>query len=346
MNVQSELGHYPATQRVGGLVEVPPLLRELGADPRRVLADAGLDAEALDDMENRIDTDVIDAMFDACLHHTGCPHFGLLAGQRWTIAHMGVLGELMQSAPTIGDALRDFSVLQHVNSDFGAAFLLHTGATAEFGYALYGSDLRNSEQVYDCAMAVALGILRSLCRLHFAPMAILLTRPVPRDLAPYRTAFGTRVRFDQVYSAVTFSSQWLGRPTPEADTERHDALLRAVAEQDNPHLVSRLHRALRLLLIVGRCCGDDLAALMALHRRTLNRRLEAHGTTYQKLLDGVRFDVARQLLGHTHTSVDEVASALCYADASAFTHAFRRWAGMTPGQYREQQQVGASASSG
>jgi AraC-like DNA-binding protein len=74
--------------------------------------------------------------------------------------------------------------------------------------------------------------------------------------------------------------------------------------------------------------------MLELHRRTLNRRLKAQGTTFQAVLDGVRAEVACQLLEGTSTSLDDVASTLCYASVSPFMRAFRRWTGVTPGQWR------------
>ena len=71
-----------------------------------------------------------------------------------------------------------------------------------------------------------------------------------------------------------------------------------------------------------------------MHSRTLSRRLEAFGTSYQALLDEGRFEIARQMLADTELEVGQIAAALDYADASAFTRAFRRWSGTTPGQWR------------
>jgi AraC-like DNA-binding protein len=165
---------------------------------------------------------------------------------------------------------------------------------------------------------------------------VLLSRPQPEDVGPYKSCLGPRVRFDQVYSAVRFARRWLTQPTLDPDPKRYKALLQAVEAHAAVQLVPRLHRALRVLLIQGQCSGDSLAQMLSLGRRTLNRRLRAQGTTFQMLLDEVRFDVARQLLAHTHTPLDQIASALCYADVSGFMHAFRRWTGTTPAQYRHQ----------
>jgi AraC-like DNA-binding protein len=62
----------------------------------------------------------------------------------------------------------------------------------------------------------------------------------------------------------------------------------------------------------------------------LNRRLKAEGTTFQKLLDEVRFDAACQLLDTSSIPIAEIAASLGYADPAAFSRAFRRWSGATP----------------
>jgi AraC-like DNA-binding protein len=77
-----------------------------------------------------------------------------------------------------------------------------------------------------------------------------------------------------------------------------------------------------------------VAQLFALPRRTLNRRLEEQGYTFQGLVNEVRYEIARQLLEDTRMSMGQIAAALDYGDASAFTRAFRRWSGQTPTAWR------------
>jgi AraC-like DNA-binding protein len=98
--------------------------------------------------------------------------------------------------------------------------------------------------------------------------------------------------------------------------------------------VQNVFRAMRVLLLHGNSSGDDLAGMLSMHRRTLNRRLEAHGTTFREILDTVRFDVARQLLTDSHISLDDVADTLGYASVSPFMRSFQRWAGTTPARWR------------
>ena len=72
-----------------------------------------------------------------------------------------------------------------------------------------------------------------------------------------------------------------------------------------------------------------------MHSRTLNRRLNAFGTRFQALVDEIRFEIARQMLEDSRREVGQIAMTLDYADASAFTRAFRRWSGTTPAEWRK-----------
>ena len=156
-------------------------------------------------------------------------------------------------------------------------------------------------------------------------------------LAPYRRFFQAPLRFDAEQTVLVFPARWLERPLPGAD-----ATLRRILEQQvealeasgGPDIVGQLRRVLRSLLVTGSGSLDQVAQLFSMHRRTLNRRLRASGTTFQRLVEEMRYEIARQLLEDTRMSVVEIAAALDYADASAFTRAFKRWSGVSSAAWR------------
>jgi len=136
----------------------------------------------------------------------------------------------------------------------------------------------------------------------------------------------------------------LDRPLTGADRSVRRALQAKIESATATDLIVRLHRALRLLLLHGDSSGDHVAQQLTMHRRTLNRQLKAQGTTFQEVLDGVRWEISRQLLTNTRVSLNEVATATGYADTSAFVRAFRRWSGTTPVKWREGQGTQAAAA--
>jgi AraC-like DNA-binding protein len=120
-----------------------------------------------------------------------------------------------------------------------------------------------------------------------------------------------------------------------ADPQRLRAAVELLSEHDSADLLQQVYRAVRRLLLEERHSGDDVAKLLSMHRRTLNRRLQMLDTSFQEILDDVRFQMARELLA-SETSLDDIAASLGYAAVTPFMRTFRRWAGTTPGQWRSQ----------
>lgn len=80
---------------------------------------------------------------------------------------------------------------------------------------------------------------------------------------------------------------------------------------------------------------DDVASQLHMSSRTLKRKLQQLGTSYQKILDDLRRGLAVEYLTRSNHTIDEVAALLGYSDASNFARAFRRWTGKNPSDYRQ-----------
>ena len=101
-----------------------------------------------------------------------------------------------------------------------------------------------------------------------------------------------------------------------------------------------IRRLLRMRLTGNHCSADDIAHLLAMHRRTLSRRLKGGGMGYRAITNEIRFEIARHLLEDTAVPLGQIAAALGYSEASAFTRAFRRWSGRTPTTWRDESHHG------
>jgi AraC-like DNA-binding protein len=93
--------------------------------------------------------------------------------------------------------------------------------------------------------------------------------------------------------------------------------------------------------ISGELRGGDpsigrIAKKLATSERTLQRRLGDAGTSYAALLDGVRLEWAKTYLEQADVGLCEVSWLLGFSEQSAFTRAFKRWTGMSPGRFRQQ----------
>ncbi len=325
--------HRRATQRVGNFAGLPFLVRQLGVDPVEILCNANLAPDALDDPERRVSFVGLGRFLRLAADLADCPQLGLLAGRMWQLSDFGPLGELVRNSPTAGAALRALVKRQHVNSEGGLAFLIERGPMVDFGYAIYQEGFEAPDVMYDAAMATGINFLRELCGPAWAPSEVLLPHARPLDVAPYRRLF-KQPRFDAEICALRFPAHWMSSVVEGADPAKLQIAREWAACVPPGDLLQQTRRAMREMLLLDKHSGEDLAKMMAMHRRTLNRRLKAEGTTFQQVLDSVRFTVARELLATSAISLDDIAATLGYAAVSPFMRAFARWSGTTPGHWR------------
>lgn len=321
-------------QLVGGMACIPTLLRERGVNPTPLLARAGLAADALDGPGRRVPFQAIARVLAEAAKATACPHFGLLVGQRYTVDAVGLPGQLVLASATLGEALETFTVYQHLNSQGGAAYFTRYGASAALGLAVFHPQIDQLATAYDVALSSLATALRALAGAAWNPDEVLCPRARPADERPYRELFRCAVRFDADRAELRFAADVLERPLPGGNEARKRALESAVPRGESEDLVVRLYRSLRLILREGGARKERVAQQFAMHRRTLERRLKAQGITFQSVLDDVRYEAARQLLRDTDLPSTHVAAAVGFAEPASFTHAFRRWSGMTPTQWR------------
>jgi AraC-like DNA-binding protein len=325
---------------------IPALLRERGVDPQRLLERVGLAPDALDSPHGRVPFRPAARLLIEAAHAARCPHFGLLVGERYTFDAVGLPGELALSAATVGEALEIFSVYQRLNSQGGSVYFKRYKASAEIGYAIFHPQMDALAPVYDLAIASQVAGLRELCGATWDPESVLLPRTCPADERPYREYFRCPVVFDADHAAVRFGGAALEQRLPTADPTRKAALERAIAGLPRDELTVQLYRALRLVLLDGGTRAGPLAEQFAMHRRTLQRHLKERGITFRAVLDEVRYDAARQLLSETTLPAGEIAQAVGYAEPSSFTHAFKRWSGRTPAQWRAERNIAMTGMPG
>ncbi|WP_200250439.1 AraC family transcriptional regulator ligand-binding domain-containing protein [Thiococcus pfennigii] len=320
---------------------MPGLLTEMGYDAAALMAEAQLDPALFDDPDNTVPMASMGRFLALCAARMHCPHLGLLLGARNGVAVLGVVGRLATCSADLGSALRNIILYLHLHDRGAIPDFFVRGDRASLVYAIHEADVMGTELIYDGALAIACSTIRDLVGPAWAPSEVRLTRAPPVEIAPYQDLFGARLRFDAHENAVVFSSRWLDHPLRGADAAALGCLLREIERLEAEgagSLSIQLQRVLHRLFISGGRAGepsmDHIANLFTLHRRTLNRRLRAEGTTFKALVDATRYDIARQLLRDTGRTTLEVAMLLGYADVTAFTRAFRRWSGISPAAWR------------
>ncbi|MDH5226640.1 MAG: AraC family transcriptional regulator [Gammaproteobacteria bacterium] len=323
--------------RIDAYRPIPALLLEMGVALSDVLADAGVRADIFEDPDNLISYAEASRLLAASAKRANCDHLGLLIGQRSRLANMGLAGQLARCRDTAGEALQLFVECFTLQNTAAAVSLVSQGGFSRFVFAIVAPGMRETKQLQIGAMAISFNILQDLCGRQFLPAVVTFATGPPANLRPFHQFFRAPLRFDSHETALVFETRWLERPLPPVDpvlrrqieTKAH--LRQTAAQLDLP---SSVRRALRRQLAQGDVAMESTASGLGMHRRTLDRRLKKHGTSYFEILEAVKYEIASQLLRDTDLGIGEIAQSLHYSSNSNFSAAFRRWTGLTPSAYR------------
>jgi AraC-like DNA-binding protein len=331
------LNNVPS-QRVGPLAALPGLLGELGVDVPRAFAGSGIEPDQLVP-DARFAYSTLAALLERSAVLARCPHLGLLVGARGDHRALGPIGEMMASAATLGDAFRDYVGLQIGYSRGAVVYLQNVGDDFLVGYGLY-ADPATGRQISDLIMAMGCNMVRSLTGGRVNPLRALASVGAPDNLAPYRSVLKTAVGFDQEHTGVVISAHDMALALPGANPVRHLQLrtgIQKMVRGDLEDVAAQVRHILRPRLMTGRADRDAVARELGLGPRTLARHLARAGTSFEAIKDEVRFAVARELLALTRLPIGRIAEALAYSGNSTFDHAFVRWAGVSPSEWRSAQ---------
>lgn len=325
----------PALQRVGPLAQLPAILASHGISVESVLQGLSITPADLRP-ETQLPISTISTMLDRAADHPGLEQIGLLLGQAQNHLVLGPVGQLMMSCETLGSALGTFVALQMANSTAAAAYLHPAGEDHALGFGIYAPELPSSH-IYDTSALLGCNMVRDLTGGAIGPAEVLLGRPPPRNPDVYRRFFGCPVRFNEGHNCLILPGRSLDFRLSTADPRQRERLiiaLQQIAQQQG--FAARVRHAIRPLLLSGDASHKRVAAHLNLHPRTMGRRLEEEGATFEQLKDEVRHAAAQELLARTAIAVSDVAGSLGYATPSAFVRAFRRWTGSSPSAWRRQ----------
>jgi AraC-like DNA-binding protein len=301
-----------------------------------------LDAGALATPDHRVPGSSVERLWEEAERRTHDPHLGLHMGESHHPGALNILGYVVLSCRTARDVLdrlaRYAAILNdglrvRVDSE-GALTLCRFEAVAGLENYLARAPRQPIEAMY----AGVVVTMRNLTGRAIEPRRVTFCHPPPADLAEHRRIFGPTVHFDAAENQLGFLTSDLDAHVRSSNPELLEVFERhanaVVDELDEHGPASR--RVVRVL--TGRVKGiaptlDEVAAELAMSGRSLQRTLRGEGTSYQLLLDNVRRELAVRHLAVRGTSAAEVAFLTGFSEPSAFSRAFRRWTGLTPGAY-------------
>lgn len=318
--------------RGSALVGVRATIEELGGDADGLLRELGLvDAEQIP--ESWISYRSFLTLLERASQATRCPHFGLLLSRRQDVGILGALGFVIQQAPDVHTGLGELIThFAYHNQGADISLSVEQGVAAlRFSCKLEG-ELPVGQQE-DLVAGIGVDLLRLLYRSHWNPRAIYLSHAPTDDLSPYRERFRCPIYFNWELATLTFDADVLDSPINQANPQLHRLLESYLDELRLAHpddLCGKVRQLIQQAMYNGDCSIERVASMLSVNKRTLQRRLRVQGTSYQELLEQVRFNAARKYLRESSGSITMLADMLCYSDLSAFSNAFRQHSGLSP----------------
>jgi AraC-like DNA-binding protein len=329
-------------------------LRERGAEPRAILSRAGLAVEDLTDPERRVPLIRFLQLLEICADEIGDPHFGLRFGTQYDPRRAGVVGNVALASRTVRAALQTIARYLPTMVDSTVYGLDVEGGMA-YAYSYYIDPLLMTyRQKNDWGVAFVCNVIRhGLGEPDWAPTEVLLPQLPVESADGRRERAGllrAKVRGGHAWAGIRFDAAVLERPMKTADAiierlMKHYGDLRLAGLQTQGDELDRLRRSIAQLVVEGDSSVERLAQSLGWSVRTLQRRLSARGLNYSDLLGQVRKTLALNLLENPSLGIAQIAYCLGYSEVSTFNHAFRRWLGQAPRDYRNSRKPPARPSS-
>jgi len=318
-----------------------PMIRDIlfiasryGADLGEMCTELGLDPSKLNDSSIRVDFQTAARTWEVALDRTREPLLGLRLGESTNPSIMGIIGHLMQSAPTLRVAFEKVNEFSALVTDMFTYELKVTKGEVHLTYRPAAAWIKSSpdgaQHAIDQAMAGTLQVFEFLSGKRVLPLRVTMTRSRLMQRREYERVLGRFIAYSAKSDTLAFAEAQLNVPVVSYDESLFASFERMVKEKMNEASAQRTTID-KLEMIVHRDFGgrvppvSALATVMNLSVRTLQRNLSEEGIDFRSWSTQFKRSLAEKLLKGNQHRIKEVASFLGYADASSFRRARKGW---------------------
>jgi AraC-like DNA-binding protein len=314
-------------------------LRARGVDYRRPLALLGIRDPDEASAPQFLSPAQVSAFFALCEELSNDPAIGLHAGARMQLSELGLFGLLLRSSANGQSAYSHYSAYRGtIESVVNVEISILEGVVV---CRRGDRGIEPSRVLSEYFAASTVACTRQLQGV-VEPVEVRLMHSAPADTRDHVRLLGRRLRFGEREDAVVFSSELLTRAMLHRDAlaaevlQRHMAQLPNVAEPRASDLIAQTRRLIANGLARNQTTMPEVAELLQMRERTLRRKLQELGTSFQTLLDEVRRDRALHYMRESRYSTPELSTQLGFNGPAAFYRAFRRWTGSSWSKYRDE----------
>lgn len=297
-----------------------------------------LDQQGLDPNEPdpRVLSDAYSGAWELAAARTGDAAIGLSVPAHPLVA-LGLLAHLVLAAHDLGEALQYILRFSALLSPAVCLELSQEGAQSRLRVDILKGLRPPPLQRYDFIANVLLQSLNWATASRLRPLRISYPFAPPPELGRWIAVFGCELEFNAEHFCIAFDSKDLRTAIPTANASVAALCERSAAQamvQRGGSIQVRVRQLLTQELPKGDPKRETVAQLLLMSERTLQRRLAEESTSFNKLLDETRRELAARYLNRGSITATEMSFALGFADPSNFYRACKRWFGHSPSQQR------------
>jgi len=283
-----------------------------------------------------------DLWVNAC-HLSNDQLFGLHFGESLQLTALGVVGDIIKSSSTIGEAVTLSTKLTQLLTDLFYINLTRTGETFTMYFIPHASEKEKPSisflQTIDFFMVFVIHEMNGLLLTKLKPVSVCFPHTVS-DINEYERVLRCRpVKKREEYS-ITFPNTFWEEPVITHNYELQTLLLKKINTEltaaNTQSYRSKVYNYLLTNSYLGLVSLEEIAANFNVSARYMQRKLKEEGVSYQQVADDIRKSLALYYLNAGNYPVKEISYLLGYNEISAFSRAFKRWTGTTPVGYQRQ----------
>lgn len=271
-----------------------------------------------------------------------CPDFGLRLAAIQDADFLGPLAVGMRNAETLADGMKFISCYLFVHSPGVSLSITESNKKGlgftEIQFAMTLPNIPVTRQVHDLGLGNTHQIMRLLTGEKYRPVEVHIPHKPTVPVKTYQKYFGVPVRVDQPAAKIMLRQKIMRMPIVSANP-----LVRKMAEHylislypvPGQSLASRVKVAINNVLATRGATKTEIAKALAMHPRTLCKRLSAEDTTFECLRDEVRKETASNYLRSTQMPLSQIVGLLGLSEQAVLTRLCRRWFGETPSAIRK-----------
>jgi AraC-like DNA-binding protein len=324
-----------------------------GADRQMLIERSHIRLDDLNDQDNRIPLANYMNLLKAGIELCNEPALSLLFGEAvklQDISIVGLIGVAFDNVESVRRQVNRYAPLTLDADEGGTAdaieFVRENGDVwMEFTSDVYKANPLLTESGFARNVCGARALQASLsasmpglAKLTF-PKAIRFTHAEPSYRAEYDRIFGVPLFFGSHMNALLVDEAFLKMKLPRTNpylseilSARADELLKSLESSKTTR--GRVENLLIPILHTGEASIDTIAVKLGVSRQTLFRKLKVEGVTFEQVLDELRHHLALYYLNGKRVPVNQTAYLLGFSQPAAFSRAFKRWTGSSPGMAR------------